>query len=167
MKICKFPGCKKKYCAKGWCNSHWAQYARHRRVVPLRVYESLEDRLWRQVKRGPSNKCWIYFGPHTGKDAYRKKGYGQIYWKGKKYPAHRLSYILTYGKIPATLQIDHRCRNKMCVNPKHLEAISQNDNMKRLNAYRSLKAEVKRLRKLVIKLGGDPGADFFTLPKFQ
>jgi hypothetical protein len=165
IKLCTFLYCKKELCAKGFCNTHWAQLSRHGKQWPIVTYETIEDRLWRQVKKLGKNDCWEYFGPHTGKDAYRERGYGQLYWKGKKYMVHRLSFVLAHGPIPDTLQIDHRCRNRKCVNPRHLEAITQNDNMKRLLAFQTLKREIKRLRELIIKLKGDPGADIFTLPR--
>ena len=45
--------------------------------------------------------------------------------------AHRLSYVLTRGAIPENKQIDHLCRNRLCVNPEHLEAVSQRTNILR------------------------------------
>lgn len=59
--------------------------------------------------------CWEWRGPmHDG-------GYGTF---GHTY-AHRFSYELVHGRIPAGLQIDHLCRNRRCVNPGHLEELSE------------------------------------------
>ena len=51
-------------------------------------------------------------------------GYGYIGIKGKRYAAHRVSYTLFVGPIPSHLQLDHLCRNRKCVRPDHLEAVT-------------------------------------------
>ena len=55
-------------------------------------------------------------------------GYGVARHNNKKMPSHRVSYELYVGEIPAGLHIDHLCRNKLCVNPEHLEAVTQLEN---------------------------------------
>jgi hypothetical protein len=45
--------------------------------------------------------------------------------------AHRISFLIHNGRIPDGFEIDHLCRNKKCVNPHHLEAVSQTLNRQR------------------------------------
>lgn len=45
--------------------------------------------------------------------------------------AHRFAYELANGPIPDGLEIDHLCRNRKCVNPAHLQAVSHRENMLR------------------------------------
>jgi len=45
--------------------------------------------------------------------------------------AHRWYYEIAYGPIPEGSQVDHLCRNRSCVNPLHLEAVSQQENIAR------------------------------------
>lgn len=40
---------------------------------------------------------------------------------GRAYRAHQVAYVLTHGSVPKNKELDHLCRNKLCVNPKHLE----------------------------------------------
>ena len=58
-------------------------------------------------------------------------GYGFFKENYIYYSVHRLAYELTYGEIPTDLVIDHLCRNTLCYNPEHLEAVSIRENILR------------------------------------
>lgn len=98
----------------------------------------LIDRLMEKV-RVDADGCWVWtgscFGGNVGKNGVR---YGRISRDGKQIAVHRASYEAHVGPIPAGLVIDHLCRNTFCINPAHLEAVTQQENVLRgLGAMKS------------------------------
>ena len=86
----------------------------------------IQDRFMRHVQMVPESTCWYWMG------SIGNNGYGRFMLGVKKLAgAHRVAYELFKGKIPTGLTIDHLCRERSCVNPKHLEAVSARDNIMR------------------------------------
>lgn len=71
------------------------------------------------------NGCWQWTG------SIGLKGYGLTSYKDISYSAHKFIYQLLKGEVPAGLVLDHLCRNRSCVNPKHLEIVTQQVNLLR------------------------------------
>lgn len=69
--------------------------------------------------------CWLWIGSTAG------HGYGEFYDGQRKVPAHRWAYEHFIGPIPDGLQLDHLCRVRPCVNPEHLEPVTQAENIRR------------------------------------
>lgn len=71
----------------------------------------------------PEAGCWIWLGnvgPH---------GYGRVHISGRRVPAHRLAYEQAFGDIPNGLVVCHKCDTPSCVNPAHLFAATQQQNL--------------------------------------
>lgn len=73
----------------------------------------------------PATGCWLWTR------AVHHTGYGTFTENRGKVLAHRASYKAFVGPIPAGLEIDHLCRVRHCVNPKHLEPVTKKENGRR------------------------------------
>lgn len=81
------------------------------------------DRFWDKVNK--TDDCWLWLG------ARHNQGYGHFRLNGKIEKAHRVSYRFVVGDIPKGLQLDHLCKNVACVNPYHLEPVTNRENTSR------------------------------------
>lgn len=94
-----------------------------RRAIGRRGYRVTPKQtrnFWAKVDT--SGACWEWRGG-------RVNGYGRFNIDGKQIGAHRVSYELAHGSIPAGLDILHACDNPGCVNPAHLRPGTQLENM--------------------------------------
>lgn len=93
-------------------------------MTAIEITEADRKRFWSLVEKRGEFECW----PWRGSPAV--KGYGRFFLtRRKSLRAHRLALILTSGPIPASLVVDHICRQRDCCNPAHLRAISNAENV--------------------------------------
>lgn len=85
----------------------------------------LAERMETKIERSDGLSCWHWRGARSS------GGYGQIWVDGKLRPAHRVMYELKVAQVPEDLVIDHLCRVRHCVNPDHMEVVSQEENIRR------------------------------------
>jgi hypothetical protein len=89
------------------------------------VLEVLADSFWKRVDVCSKDECWPWL-------ASTNQGYGRFFYPSKKsMRAHVFAYKLLVGPIPDGLRLDHLCRNRLCVNPNHLEPVTHKENVLR------------------------------------
>ncbi len=112
-------------------------YTTNKMNTPRSDFTDKQRFLNKIIKTTDKNSCWLYSG-------YKSKGgYCQFWSNGKTVLAHRYSYELHKNKIPSGLVIDHLCKTRNCVNPKHMEVVTLEENSLRgITSQNNLKKEV-------------------------
>ena len=103
-------------------------------------YRNLEERLLANsvAVRYPDcpveGDCWDWWG-HIDKDGYGRINIWELGLHLKK-RAHRVSYQEFKGvTLGVSEEIDHKCRNRRCINPDHMEPVSGVENLRRMKAF--------------------------------
>lgn len=90
----------------------------------------------------PVTECWVW------QKGFMGKGYGNVWTGFKTEGAHRWAYESLVGSIPDDLELDHLCRNRACINPKHLEPVTNVVNKRRGIRIILTADKVREIRKL-------------------
>jgi hypothetical protein len=104
--------------------------------------EQARQRFESKINKG---ECWLWTS------SIHEKGYGEFMYKKRKYQSHRFSYLLNVGEIPEGHVVRHKCRNRNCVNPEHLETgtvLQNNQDMIRDGTIHKPKGELNGRVKL-------------------
>lgn len=104
------------------------------KYLKFKLNESDKKRFLSKIKIDPITKCWNWTRTKC------KFGYGYFRYKRQTYRVHRFAYAWLIKPIPSArygknvLIFDHLCKNTSCCNPKHLELVTQKENMLRGNS---------------------------------
>lgn len=133
-RTCSVPKCEQRPIARGWCARHYQRWQRYGDpLVQAQIQGDDEARFWLKVTAaGPDGMdCWLWT------DARDKDGYGKFRLGRASKRSHRVAWELLRGDIPndpktdESLVLDHLCRNRACVNPWHLDPVTNLVNVRR------------------------------------
>lgn len=129
--------CEARVVAYGYCDRHYRRWRKYGDPLYSEKFRSPQQRFLDTPKHA-DGECLIWDGPTTD------LGYGRVYGvgAGKHVMAHRVSYELAHGEIPEGLVLDHLCRRPSCVNPDHLEPVTDRENILRGVGYAAQSSRV-------------------------
>lgn len=90
----------------------------------LEHHQDLPERL-RESSVEMAGGCRVWVGSGNG------IGYGTLSVDGRTVYAHREAYAVAFGPIPDGMVVDHLCRNRACINPHHMELVTNAENIRR------------------------------------
>lgn len=124
MNLCSIDGCEKKHKARGWCNAHYRRWLKHGDPLKTAFERASTTREAFDLRtQWDENGCLVWTG------ALSSSGYGNVYFRGSNWNAHRLAWTLVNGEVPGDLDVNHKCWNKACVNVEHLNLATRSQNV--------------------------------------
>jgi hypothetical protein len=104
------------------CELHYARWRKYGSSDKIVRATAPEVRFWPKVAK--SDGCWEWMGSR------KETGYGLFTLDSRTSSAHRFSYSLAFGSIPAGMEVCHHCDNPPCVRPDHMFLGTHSDNMR-------------------------------------
>ena len=113
-------------------------------------FSEAEAKFWARVRKTsycpvaglPGGGCWLWTGAlKSSRHDSKAGGYGNFHpTTYGAANAHKFSYVLLVGPVPDGLVLDHLCRVRRCVNPQHMEPVTNQENLLRGDGFPAINA---------------------------
>ena len=124
MKVCSIDGCEKGgKLRRGWCAMHYWRWREHGDPLVTLTYATPEEAFLARTEPiigEPAHIIWT--GP------LNRGGYGRLSVNGRMVLAHRYAWERERGRVPDTMEVDHMCWERSCVNVDHLRLATPQQN---------------------------------------
>ena len=104
--------------------------------------DRIREKVMARVHVDEATGCWLWTGPTSG-DSGRGKNYPRMSLDGQTVAVHIVMWTNEHGFVPGKKQLDHVCRNRLCVRPTtddagrtHLEMVTHKGNQRRRDRAR-------------------------------
>lgn len=133
---CSAPDCNRRPRSRGYCLVHYKRLRRWGDPEVKRPTRPPMERFLASVVAGSAPAERPGLGPcHLWTGRRTSTGYGSFSIRKEQFLAHRWIYAQTVGAVPDGLVLDHLCRVRHCINPQHLEPVTNEENLRRGAGY--------------------------------
>jgi len=108
--------------------------------------DRIREKVMARVAVDKGSGCWLWTGPTSGENG-RGAGYPRMSLDGQTVAVHIVMWTNEHGFVPGKKQLDHVCRNRLCVRPdvEHLEMVTAKRNAKRREAAKFTCASIQQI----------------------
>ncbi|WP_164911607.1 HNH endonuclease [Mycobacteroides franklinii] len=141
-KQCSVDGCERSAHSRGWCNPHWQRFNKGlSSTSPIaQRFKSFGDRLKAYTSRDVTTGCLLWTAAITG------NGYGSVAAGEGGRQAHRVAYEWHTGeRLAPTDIVHHKCANRLCVEPTHLQRVQPHENTAEMFERKAYQARIAEL----------------------
>ncbi len=130
IKVCEFPGCGRRVCARDLCYSHYEQRRAGLELYPLNLTVRKQGTPPRIVCDEVACPNPLLVGPcHVFRGRKDEDGYGVVSFRQKSVKVHKYAWEQEYGEVKDGLLVDHQCRVRACCNVDHLRVVTPQINI--------------------------------------